>query len=268
MALAGGTSDKSRGMEITLARLLFQLGSVLGSLAAPLVGSNLILFYSLSFIGIMLASGFLIVIAPRLVLDLTKIATQGEVKVDRFLSLIRKYPKQLFGVVLEVLVELPSRQLLAVFLVTQGYAVTVVGSLYAFRCISSLVCAPVLPNLISRSRGEEFLFASISGFLGWVLLLVAKPDDYFLATFGTLFLGGQSFLFTTGLESRFYAQRSLSFIQFREIILTTVRLLFVPLLCFLLYFESLFFLAFGLVFTLLIAPFGRWLALDKVQGLT
>lgn len=199
-------------------------------------------------------------ISPRVSRRSIEERTQGEVGFESLKATLFNYPRQYVGVGLEVILEFTSRNLFAVWLLLNGVSPLFVTSLYGIRIASTIAAAPLINRLVVRQRGEEFLGAAFLGVSGWVLLILFPSGVEVVALVsGSFLLGISSFLFITGLESRWYSRRSITQILMRELVLSVVRLFSIPLLSWLVFFDPFYFAVLALVMCAAQAPYGRWL---------
>jgi hypothetical protein len=268
LALAGCSSAERRVKEVTTAKMCFLLGRVLGAwlggLGALYSGEFVLFWISclfLTFSTIGLGS-----ICPKLEKDSNLLtAKTGTVVTEGLLKTLTAYPRQYLGVCLEVIIEITSNHLFAVWLLATGASPGIVASLYAIRIASSILTAPFMELLIKQQKGREFLLASLTGVSGW-LLLIYFPLTTFEAIIGVFLLGVGSFLFVTGLESRWYARRSISQILMREIVLTINRIVAIPLLSFFIFTAQPYYIFVSILSFALAAPFGRLLVSNRHES--
>lgn len=259
LALAGVTTASNRTKEVSFAKISFQVGGFIGSFLGGIgiAFSEDTIWFWISCVCLIVSTYGLALICPHVTTGSAP-GKRGLVGAEGLLQTFLTYPRQYIGVCLEVGIELSSKFLFAVWLLASGAPSSYVASLYAVRIIASLIVAPFIQPLVVKQEGREFVLAACLGFSGWTMLLTASLESI-LSLGGAFLLGVASFLFVTGLESRWYARRSLSQILVREFVLTGNRIIWVPLLAWLIYSHPEVFVGLSMFFFILAAPYGLWL---------
>lgn len=268
LALAGVTTDGGRTKELALAKIAGQIGGMcgasLGGFVSVGLGYGIPFFLSAVCYGV--ATLALAVICPRVKTAEPEAARViGEVHAEPLIWTILQYPRQNIGVVLEVFSDFSAIFLLPVLFLRLGVNPAVIGLLHATRLTAALVLAPSAQRSVARGSAREFFGASLCGTGGWLLLLFAKPHVV-VFLLAAILLGCKGFLFALGLESRWYARRSMSQILARELVLTAARLLAVPLLAWSAFNAPTLYLLIGLLSALLMYPYGWWLTKSQREG--
>jgi hypothetical protein len=268
LVIAGVTTSEGRTKELAIVKITSQIGGILGASLGGLVGQQYA--FGESFLGSALVFGIgtvaLAVISPRVKsADYSSVRAPGEVHSEPLLDVILGYPRQNCGVVLDAFLHTSANFLLPIVLLVRGFSPQSVGFLYATRLTATLLLAPLMHRSIANGEGREFVLGSFLGCSGWLILIFASPH-IFSFLIATTLLSCALFLTSIGLETRWYARRSMTQILARELILTAARLVAVPLLSFAAFRAPNIYLACGFISAALIYPYGRWLLACNREG--
>ena len=268
LAIAGVTTSDGRTKELAIVKITSQIGGILGASLGGIVGQYYGLGESFLCSALVFAIGTvaLAVISPRVKSSNSgSVQPLGEVNAEPLLEAILGYPRQNWGVVLDAFIQTSGNFLLPLILLVRGFSPGSIGFLYAIRLMATLTLASVMHRRIANGEGREFVLAAFLGCAGWLILLFVSPH---LLSFlvATTFLSCAIFLTSIGLESRWYARRSITQVLARELILTVTRLVAVPLLSFAAFRTPSLYVVFGLISAALIYPYGRWLLASDREG--
>ena len=268
LALAGVTSDARRTRELAISKIAAQIGGICGASLGGFLFVDLghgIPFF-ISAVCYVIATLALAVISPKVRRsDSVSEQAAGEVHAEPLIWAIFNYPRQNIGVVLEAFADFSSIYLLPVLLLRMGFEPTLIGLLHATRLTAALVLAPIAQRTIASGNGREFLASSLFGIAGWLLFIQPEPV-FFISLIASILLGCKGFLLALGLETRWYARRSMSQILARELVLTAARIIAIPLLACSAFKAPTLYLAIGLGSAILIYSYGLWLTRSAREG--
>lgn len=257
--IAGHTSSHSRGFEVSLAKIIMQVGGILGSaLAAFAMGvASMDHLPSFAFLFVFAATFGLIATLPR-IHDGKDDEDMGSIRMENITDVFKSYPRQNLATFLEAIYEMYIQILLPVWLTFMGISGAVIGVLQTMKGAVTALCAPFTGSVIHKGRGEEFTIAAASG-TGGCLAILTGGLAMIPLVIASLLWAVSRLAFQTGLESRWYSRRSMTQILIREIMLTLGRAVSIPAIAWIAFFAPAWYMPLGVVLCLLVWPAGRHL---------
>lgn len=250
------TSDENRGHEVSMAELGMRIGVTLGSFAAGFM----LTFMPGSFF--LLFSAFCMIIPTIAMGGIAFKIGEPEVKTLSILApykhLIRD-PQLTLSTILQGILNSLTSFFVPIWLKVIGFSAMAAGSVMAAQVIARLFVGPLSGHLYEKGRGQEI---SIGGFiytlawLPWTLIQSAV-----LYIFSAMLWAIYSHMVNVGLDSRWYANKTLIAMASREICFGIGRLLCCLVILPLLYVSPILFFCggalVGIVFVLQASGFNK-----------
>jgi hypothetical protein len=224
LAMTAQTSDRGRGYEVSLSQIFQTVGGIAGSLAGGAAsawhfgpGTALVGFVVQIAATIMFFRSI-----PRPKSSDAQVA-HGQVQATRLRDEIFGNPQRSFLTLLDGVYAVMADVLLPAWLKLIGIAALGVGVVNALRTAMQIVAAPLTGKFFAADKQAELRLGSTLGLIGWLPWCFAPQSWLLLASIPLWSCG--NILYRTGIEGRWYSNRSATAILAKEILLTIARLL-------------------------------------------
>lgn len=260
--IAGHTSGDARGFEVSLAKVIGQIGGIAGSAIAgfSMAYGSAMHTAGAAFALIFIATVGLTWTLPRVREQDAKSDTddRGSIIMENLWQVIKSHPRQNVATFCEAVYEIYMSMIMPVWLTLMGVAGYLVGITKMLQACVTALFAPMSGHAIHAGKGDEFKIAATTGALGSLPMLAFGPALVPLLTASFLW-GVSRLMFLTGLESRWYSRRSATQVLSREIVLTLGRVVSVPAIAWVAFHAPLWYMPLGVALSLAVWPAGRYL---------
>jgi hypothetical protein len=222
LAMMAQTSDRGRAQEISLAMIIMTAGGILGTLMGGYAASK-IMGPIAALLGLLLqltASGIYCYFAPTRAV--TDAAGHGQVHVGKFRRELFADPNRTILTLIEAGFIALSEFLRPVWLTLIGIGAMSVGIMSAAIVLLQACLAPLAARLYGQDRSQEIRLGSCSYALAWLPWLLTSQK--IMLFFSVPFWSAGLILVSTGMNGRWYRDRSVMAVLAREILLTFSRI--------------------------------------------
>ena len=255
-------SDENVGNEVSLAGTGLTLGVAIGTISGGIFQALDIGFYGLVFgFGGMATGTFMLILYANKKTLRDLIISSGALN-ETLPEAFRRCRYRSYGTILDGALQTGST-LWAIFLSFSGIGAVAVGLWSGLMVFIKIVFTPIAGAMINHGHRREMMAGAIVTMTGWLPFLVTTT--FALPAMYVWSVGNQ--LFQTGLNSAWYRSRTVASLMAREIILMTSRLIFVPLIIWLLYTDTTYFILFMIGLSCLMIGYSTyWMKSIKIKG--
>lgn len=223
LAMTAHTSDHGRGYEVTLSQICQTIGGIAGSLAGG-AASALHFGSGVAVVGFavqIIATIMFCRTIPRPQMAGTS-AAAGQIQATRLRDEIFSNPQRSFLTLLDAVYAVMVDILMPAWLKLIGVAAFSVGVVHALRTAIQIIIAPLTGKYYAADKQKELRLGSALGLAGWLPWCFVSQTWLLLASIPLWSCG--NILYRTGIEGRWYRDRSATAILGKEILLTVARM--------------------------------------------